>query len=113
MRLIRRAGKALGVAEQWRSTYCPNGVWLYGPDKQIVHEALVALGDAPSPNAVDKAIGNSSWTSTRCDECGTVTAENILMLGEEPDYESATVHICAPCLFGAAAYMREEIKGVT
>lgn len=108
MKLIKQSGKAIGVANQWYNTYCVgNGVWRYGDDKRIIYEKLIALGDSPDPKDIDRIIGNNSWTSTRCDECGTYNAEDVLMLGEEPDYESATVHICWPCLSKAAIYMQE------
>lgn len=112
MRLIKREGKAIEAVEAWRKTYqSATGRWLYGEDKRVIYEKLVALGPDPHANDVDRVIGNSSWTQTRCSECGTHDAENILMLGEEPDYESATVFICWPCLSAAADYMKMEVEG--
>lgn len=112
MRIIKQAGKAIGVVEAWRKTYqSASGNWLYGEDKRIIYEKLVALGPTPLAKDVDRVIGNSSWTKTSCSECGTRDAANVIMLGEEPDYESATVFICWPCLSAAADYMKREVNG--
>jgi hypothetical protein len=46
---------------------------------------------------VAAAIGNDSWTSNRCDECGRDN-EVVVTVGEPPDYESRTASLCPECL---------------
>jgi len=44
--------------------------------------------------------------SARCDECKKYY-NNVVELGEEPDYDSATARICGECLRKAAALLEE------
>lgn len=61
-----------------------------------VYKQLIAL-DNPTEAEVVEIIGNASWTQNRCDECRN-DVDITVMLGEEPDYESATAYICISCL---------------
>lgn len=45
------------------------------------------------------------WRPT-CDEC-CEKADNVVQIGEEPDYESSTAKICEPCLRKALALIEE------
>lgn len=103
MRIVSRVSKAVKAADSWYNTYYDrrNG-WRYGDNKRVIFEELVALGQEPDPDDVDRIIGNNSWTSTRCDECGE-SPEFVVMVGEEPDYESNTVFICSPCILNLRA----------
>lgn len=51
---------------------------------------------------IDAITGNSSWARLRCDECGTDVGM-VVEVGQLPDYESATAHLCHPCLLKALA----------
>lgn len=97
MRVIRRTENAKGMADRWRDVYCRNGNWLYDDGKRTIWEKLAALGTNPHPDDVDAAIGNGSWTECRCDECRGLF-EEVVEVGQEPDYESATARICKGCL---------------
>lgn len=88
MKLFTIQGQIDTVAERWREQY-PNS-------KQEIYERLIALS-SPTRADVDAAIGNSSWLSLTCDECQE-HVDALVELGEEPDWESATVHICLECL---------------
>ena len=46
---------------------------------------------------VDDLIGNRSWTTLYCAECGE-EVDAVMQLGEPPDYESSTTEICHECL---------------
>ncbi len=84
-----------GVAERWRESYqsLPESDW-----KFPVQAGLDALDlETASVTEVEDVIGNPSWTRQRCDVCER-EVERWVRLGEEPDYESATVHVCAACL---------------
>lgn len=97
MQLITRKGQAKITAARWKTNYLKNGEWRYGPDKERIYHELVALGNNPNPEDVNRVIGNSSWTDVKCDECGKYV-EEVVQLGEEPDYESCTANICKSCL---------------
>lgn len=98
MRIVSRASKAVKAADSWYNTYYDKRTgWLYGDEKRVKFEELAALGQEPDPDDVDRIIGNSSWTSTNCDECGS-KPEFVVMVGEEPNYESNTAFICAQCI---------------
>lgn len=98
MRIVSRVSKAAKAADSWYNTYYDKRFgWSYGEDKAVTYDQLVALGREPDPDDVDRIIGNNSWTSTRCDECGT-SPQVVVMVGEEPAYESNTVFICSPCI---------------
>ena len=97
MKLITRKGLAAKVAARWKNNYFTNGEWRYGEGKKEIYLRLEALGLNPTPEDVNKAIGNSSWTDIRCDECGE-SVEEVLQMGEPLDYESVPENICKPCL---------------
>ena len=110
MRLITRQKKAANAAKQWRGAYWSqaDGWTAYGTDKRgrdVTHGMIEALGAAPDPDDVDAIIGNGSWTSTSCDECGAHDGRPVVELGAEPDYESSTATVCGECLTGAKAIM--------
>ena len=46
---------------------------------------------------IENIIGNSSWTDLTCSECGKYV-KKVVQVGEEPDYESATVFLCVKCI---------------
>lgn len=94
MKLITRQSRAAKAAEAWAAQY-RNG------RKKDIHDALLALGESPSPDDVNQVIGNGSWTDLKCDECGC-SVERVVMVGEEPDYESSTAQLCPSCLSVAA-----------
>lgn len=106
MRLITRKGLAPKVAARWKNNYFKNGEWRYGEDKKDIYLRLEGIGLNPTPEEVNEAIGNSSWTDVRCDECGKYVDE-VVQVGQEPDYDSCTANICKPCLILA---MEEFVK---
>lgn len=57
-----------------------------------------------TPEAINAAIGNESWTRVTCDECGA-EQECVIEIGQEPDYESSTAHVCLDCLQSAVALL--------
>ena len=72
-----------------------------------VAAALDALGECPTPDSVNAAIGNKSWTSPpSCDGCGA-DADRIVRVGQEPDYDSHTAHLCEACLREALTLLTE------
>lgn len=45
----------------------------------------------------DEALGHSGWTDNQCAECGN-DFEELVHIGEEPDYEASYVRVCKGCL---------------
>lgn len=89
----------LAVAERWETQY-PAERW---PEKQAILKKLKALDlKTATREDVSKIIGSDNWVAgSTCDQCKE--AESIIQLGEEPDYESATINICESCLRKAVA----------
>jgi hypothetical protein len=99
------------VVKRWEAQYRPEDVYvkLYGADKQTILAKLKELDpEQASPEEVEAIIGNTSWTRVTCDACGSEVGE-VVRLGQEPDYESATASICHECLAKAI----KLIEGVT
>lgn len=95
MELITRQTNANKVAKRWGEVYRGHP----DTDKMRILEKLIALGDSPDPDDVDAIIGNTSWTSMNdCDECGKQSVPFIVMVGQEPNYESRTAYLCGDCI---------------
>ena len=58
------------------------------------------VADTASVADVTAIIGNDSWTSLKCDECGKYV-DAVVQVGEEPDYESYSAKLCKPCVYKA------------
>lgn len=98
MKLITRQDLANDVAERWRKQYqLTDGTWwrIFTGDAKSYFNKLIDLGPNPKPDDVENII--SGWTILRCDECNQ-HVEEVVQLGAEPDYESATASICRKCI---------------
>ena len=95
--IMTASGNASAAAASWRAQYQkPDGSWRYDDGKRLIFEALAALAE-PTPEAVNAIIGNDTWTTLRCDQCGR-EVDVIAEVGSPPDYDSATARVCLPCL---------------
>ena len=96
MELVTRQTKANTAAERWKDQYRSRKY-------DQIYNKLVSLGKNPKPDDVDTIIGNTSWTGVhQCDECGS-DSYTVVMVGEEPDYESNTAYMCKECIVRALA----------
>ena len=100
MELITRRERAKNAYTSW--------IKQYGKGKSDIAKMLVNLGNSPKPDDVDKIIGNSSWTEVSCSECKK-PQDSVVIIGEEPDYESYTAYICRSCLIKALAYFEDDL----
>ena len=76
--------------------------WKGGVSKGEIIDALNALPKPVDADQVDSIIGNGSWTRVpTCDDCGQDGLTAVMQVGQEPDYESSTAHICQACLLVA------------
>jgi len=101
MKIIKRIELAASAAGRWSDQYGPNFDTFGALDKKAIHENLLALGENPSVVDVNKTIGNTSWTRATCGECQVEGFDEVIMVGEEPDYESSTACLCKSCLQSA------------
>lgn len=108
MRIVTQRDIIRCVAGRWAQQYRhaiadpKDSPWPDGRTKKSVHEELKALDPEKATTAdVDRIIGNGSWTTLRCDECGEQT-DLALCLGEH-GYESAAYDLCAKCVLAAFA----------
>jgi hypothetical protein len=97
MKLLSEAEDVATVAERWKAQYLWKGKWgVYSGDSQKIYERLAALPSSAKAADVAAIIGNNTWIGESCSECGNKRA--IIMIGQEPDYESATVWLCRACV---------------
>lgn len=95
MRVILAIDKAKDAARRHRAAY-PDPLYRFydGSTAGAKQAELDALKE-PTVAAVEKIL-NNSWTQTICSECGEY-ALDVIEVGNEPDYESATAWLCFPC----------------
>lgn len=98
MKLLTSQILAEGAAQAWARQYGRGD----DEEKVATQKRLDAMDRASiSPQAVNNIIGNNLWTQLpNCDEC-QIAAAVLVEIGEEPDYESATAHVCLRCLKAA------------
>ncbi len=107
-RLLRWQDEIPKVAERWKAQYFNGGRWgstVWGPT-ETTYRQFAALG--PDTTLEDAERIAKGWVTFWCDNCHEYVPVAI-QLGDEPDYESATVTLCLPC-FDKAAEVR---KGAT
>lgn len=101
MKAITPKGRARGVAKRWKAEYLDHPKHYDTLWHQEVYDAIVALGDSPEPEDINRIIGNEYWTRPEpCSEC-KATVALVVQVGEEPDYESHTAWLCVNCLRAA------------
>jgi len=113
MKVISRIERAQLAYSRWQSTYQSGYKELWGSDKEKIGSQLrdmreAAMDGAPlTPEMVNEVIGNTSWTSVECDECGK-QVESAMMVGQEEDHDSRTATICLLCLKKAVALLENN-----
>lgn len=102
--ITTRVGLAREAAAHWRRVYFDKnrGAWRLGDDKRVIHEKLLALGSDPTPDDVDRVIGNGSWTECECDECEK-KCDAIANVGDGSGGEYRSGRVCLDCLREAVA----------
>lgn len=97
VRLETRHSRASVAAQQWKRDHLRRGDWRHDDPHLDQYLSLVSLGDDTEPDAVDAIVGGGYWTACRCDDCDKVV-DSVVILGDEPDYDSNTAYVCRPCL---------------
>jgi len=88
MKLFTKQEKIKNIVKRWK--------YQYPKDKKDITEKLIQANPT-TEDEIAKIIGNRTWTTNRCDECGE-DKDVLIQLGQEPDYESSTACICLNCL---------------
>ena len=92
MKVITQRQQIQGIAQQWRDH---SSVHVDPVNHKRVQTKLDALDlDTATAAEVDAII--PGWIDLRCHECG-LSATAVVEVGEEPDYESSTAHLCFSC----------------
>lgn len=97
------------VAERWARQYTPTRILAFGENSDDIYRRLKALPSTATSDDVVRIIGNDSWITLRCDECGR-SVDAYVTLGEEQNYESATARICKDCIRKALALFVVEAR---
>ena len=98
------------VAARWKAQYFQRERWMITSmgDTEEVYWKLRDLDTVrATEDDVEDIIGNRSWTRVTCEHCG-LDVEAVVVLGETPDYDSATAHVCEACLVAALDAIRKE-----
>lgn len=108
MRVVTRKALAAEAAEAWRVQYEPDGWRILTidsiPTRSLdIYNALLSLGSHPTPEDVDRIIGNYGWTSIVCHECNHAV-ENAFVI-EGSDW---SCHVCENCLTRALSILQES-----
>lgn len=69
-------------------------------EQREITQKLKALVWPFTAEQVNEIIGNNSWTTLECDECG-FDFETLVRVGVEPDYEARWQDLCKSCLHKA------------
>lgn len=97
------------IVRRWDQHYSPGRL---GPDE--IREQLASLNLAIATVAeINEIIGNDSWTSLSCNECGKRCTE-LMQLGTEEDYfhEGRIIVCCKDCLIKAYQLITEAINDI-
>jgi hypothetical protein len=109
---VTRQGLANSAAYRWKKQYykkpfqSPSTIWIQKGAKET-HELLVALGDIPDPDEVDKTIGNKSWTNQSCDNCSEYASHLVMLNGVACD-EYGETSLCLQCIIEAHDLLNES-----
>ena len=101
MKIITRKQRAKQAVRRWKQTYFRNGEWLNCTgSSETIYNNLLMLGNNPEISRVNEIIGNDSWTTLMCNECGKQVSM-IIQVGKSENYENNTAFICKKCLIKA------------
>lgn len=90
--------EANSATRRWHlkySNYCDRGWFSEGMKK--VYALLQELGPTPAPAAVNAAIGNSTWTDLRCENCKEYVETAVSFESDNFDEYGPTL-LCRTCI---------------
>jgi hypothetical protein len=100
------------VPDRWREQYYVRHgrSWsdtLSGSSKSVWKRLKALDLETASPEDVEKIIGNRSWTTLECDQCGR-EVDAVVEVGQSQGRDSRTADICADCIRKAADLFGSE-----
>jgi hypothetical protein len=98
MRHITAKTQAATVPQRWRMQYERNR---FGDEKAHITKALDEL-KRRTPEAINRIIGNDSWTTFLCRECDTSRTD-----GVEFGRDESTSIVCRDCIRAASALLED------
>lgn len=119
MRLITERDVIREIAERWKRQYFKQGSWFqwgvpgmeFAPTETTYNNLIALDGETATIDDVKVALGGNAkiagWHSLSCDSCAR-SANAVVELGEDRDYESDTARICFDCAKAAAAAFLER-----
>lgn len=110
MYIITLQSMIANVAECWKRQYYVDDKWrkiAFGNAEEIYNKLANLDGLTATPEDVKAIISDVywNWIFKRCSECNNYVP-NVIMLGEEPDYDSSTVYICFDCFKKAVELLK-------
>lgn len=113
MKTITTIDLIRGVAEKWRKRYEPfdelpivfsvrQGITTSRPSREVYDKLEVLDPETATAEEVNRIIGNDTWTSLVCEECGSITDAVVVVEGED-----ANVSLCFPCVEKAHTLMKQ------
>ena len=96
-KLITKEDLCKTMLSRWKSYHSNGGT---------IDDGLRDLGDSPSDEDSDgvfiSILGKKSrgWIDKECSECGNYS-DSVVMVGDNPDYDSQTAWLCRECLISA------------
>ena len=93
MKLITERDLIRNVLDSWCAQY-PEKI---GENYQIMKKLMDLNRETATSEEVNAIIGNETWTSINCDQCGKYVSLAVIV-GQEPDVDSNTVIVCDRCL---------------
>ncbi len=117
MEIFDTNNEKYSVSQRWKDQYFRSNQWLktmgkegYRSAEYIYNDILIAeqIQGPGKYDAIDQAIGNTSWTSHHCDCCGILTREPMITF----DYDGGehSIEMCKKCLMKGARKLRRYGK---
>lgn len=102
MKIVTFADETRDVAERYRGQYPDrNARPAFGPAEtnhgQRYDELAALTDETRTRQSVAAIIGNDSWATMSCDECG-LERDTLVRFGDDPDYEARWQDLCSDCL---------------
>lgn len=98
--LLTSDSEAKSAPERWAAQYGrepKDSRW------GIVTTTLLALPvEERTPDRIASIIGNRSWSTINCDQCGNEVSLAVVV-GQMPDYDVPSATLCEDCLRAALA----------
>ena len=113
MRIYTLQDKINDVADAWKAQFYGyefSGQWFPLADGRPTETIWELLKSAKTAEQIEAIVGNKTWTTMKCEECG-VEIKEAIRLGEGSAYGSNAILICMNCFEKAEGVIREWEDG--